>query len=95
MEMPLLKVKNYDCREQWEKVKEEFRELETVDVYSDHEAEDTLAEALDLITATCTLITHEYSKEQIQEGVKIHTEKLQSRGWETKGTIKIELEDEK
>jgi hypothetical protein len=94
MNMPLLKVKEYDPYDQYKKIKEEFNELESVDVYSDSAVEDEISEALDLITATFTMLTHEHSKDELKEAIEKHCNKLKSRGWETKGTIKIELEDE-
>lgn len=53
-----------------------------------------IEELLDLITAIFTKLTHEHSKEKLQRVVARHSKKLKSRGWETKGTIKIELEEE-
>lgn len=56
--------------------------------------ENFVEECLDVITAISTKLTHEYSTENLKENIEKHCNKLKSRGWETKGTIKIELEDE-
>lgn len=92
MNMPLLKVKEYDEDLQIMKIREELSEVELERVMRNKDAE--LSELLDLITATFTKITHDYEQEQIKKGIEIHCNKLKSRGWETKGTIKIELEEE-
>ena len=91
MNMPLLKVKEYDGCKQIEKIEEEFNELMKASTGTAEE----LLEALDLITATFSLITHRFSLYQIQAALTRHAHKLiTERGWETKGTIKIELEEE-
>lgn len=90
MNMPLLKLEEYMDIKQVEKIQEEFDEYTREEIGSDAELE----ELLDLITAIFTKLTHENSKEKLQKAMEKHTEKLQSRGWETKGTIKIKLEDE-
>lgn len=89
MEMPLLKVDDFYFDEQYKKIKEEFQELQEC-MYQTHEE---ISEALDLITATMTYITHTFDKYQIQAALTRHQHKLDERGWRYKGKIKIELED--
>lgn len=96
MKMPLLKVKNYDPINQAGKITKEYDEYMLEHLGTDKDIE----ESLDLITAIFTKLTHENSKEKLEKAFKKHcnklklSNKLKLRGWETKGTIKIELEDE-
>jgi hypothetical protein len=86
--MPLLIVKNYSYGKQISKIREEYFEFMEV---RPKIAED-LGEALDLVTATLTYITHEYTQEEIEKALTKHKAKLDSRDWEYKGYVNIELE---
>jgi hypothetical protein len=87
MQMPLLKVKDYNLFEQNKKIKEEY--FEYIEAQG---KEEKLLELLDLMTASFTKITHSHTETEIQAALKKHEEKLKDRGWEFKGIIKIELE---
>lgn len=89
MEMPLLKLETFDRYEQLDKIQEEFEEFSACEVLTPED----LLESLDLITATMTYITHAFDKYQIQAALTRHQQKLNERGWQYKGKIKIELEE--
>ena len=93
MYMPLLKV-DYEIGRQIRKIDEEFGEFMGQKIpVTKEEKEADISEALDIITAVCTYITHEYNKEELKKALIRHRQKLDSRGWKYKGNITINLED--
>lgn len=88
LEMPLLKVDDFKEYDQYEKIFEEQTEF-----WGSKSGIDEISEALDNITSIFTLLTHKYTKNDIAAALIAHENKLLKRGWQTKGTIKIELEE--
>ena len=91
MILPLIKIKDFTNYDQFDKINEELDEF----AKSETHTEEEISEALDLIQATLTYITHEYTKAEIEEAVKLHYDKLIGRGHKLKGVLNISLEDKK
>lgn len=69
--------------------------LEEVDeVLFPRDRENELEESLDIVQLLVNKIAWNYSKEEIEEGLKKHNEKLNSRGWKLKEVLEIKFKGE-
>ena len=100
MKIPLIKIpevllidKDQFCTIQILKIKEEFYELsEAYDNYSQGKSKSNVTqEALDIVTATLTFITHFVDDEELKKELYLHWDKIvNKRSWNIKGTLSFE-----
>lgn len=77
---PVLDISKISLVEEVDKLTEETHEF--INAISNNDIENMIEEALDVFQVVLNILYRYELTDKLEEGLKIHIEKLKSRGWE-------------